>query len=114
MTILERLRLGRILYASAPSHAPFKTSVADDTYCAVTALGAMRDERDSAEALLASAAGLKRLPLDSEPVIVWNAESTTAEVLAAFDRAIAWEEAKQQEHADPTLVDMPADELVTA
>ena len=99
MTTVEVLHAARELYATNPSHVPYPETPAYGTYCAVTAIShsAMRlwsgGLYDNAREALARATG--NPPWVSIPR--WNAEHSTEEVLAAFDEAIANEEAKAQE-----------------
>jgi hypothetical protein len=76
----------RALYASAPSHAPAEYAPEPDTYCVIYALhfaarGASNDDSPAFQAFARV--------IDDRSVSTWNAEHTTVEVLAAFDRAIA-------------------------
>lgn len=109
MSTVETLRDARDLYASAPSHATPLTNPKPGTVCVVMALscagvGAYGKSMDA----IARAAGLDY----RNSVVRWNAENDTETVLAAFDTAIANEEAREQEHNVPQPVG-PA-ELVTA
>lgn len=87
--VLDTLVRARELYAAAPSHAPVDTFPAPGTVCAATALedaGSRSAYRYRPVAhALAMAMGADR------GIARWNAEHTTEEVLAAFDRAIATE-----------------------
>lgn len=91
LSTLDLLRQGRERYASAPCHAPQGTPVPDDSYCIVTAVEEYRMDRYNhpAVGVLKDILGVGRWGL-----IDWNAEHTTEEVLALFDKAIAAEEAK--------------------
>jgi hypothetical protein len=78
----------RELYAAAPSHAKWSEAIEPNTYCAITAIRAAGGERwdeftESARDALAEAMGA-----GPRCVALWNAEHSTAAVLAALDRAI--------------------------
>lgn len=92
LTTVEVLRQARALYAEAPSHAPLGTYPESWEVCAVTACGFDAGYGEAVRAL-AIAAGIER-DFPRSAVIEWNAKATTADVLAAFDKAIATEEAK--------------------
>lgn len=100
----------RALYAASPSHAPSFQSPTPGTYCPIYALGVSvpfaADWPAGAEMALVRAAGTDRIP-------TWNAEHTTEEVLAAFDRAIADQCALLAEHLGVTA-SAPMPELVVA
>jgi hypothetical protein len=92
MTTAEILRAARALYAASPSHAPAHEYPCDGE-CPITALTKVMLEDDhlwpqniEAERALARAA-------DTDGIPEWNETASTAEVLAAFDRAIAAAEA---------------------
>jgi hypothetical protein len=94
MTTAELLREARALYAANPSHAPVDEDPDAGTYCPVTAVTAVwiynpDCSSTSAELRFAEAAGCS-----FGLIPAWNAEHTTAEALAAFDKAIAAEGAK--------------------
>lgn len=99
-TVVEVLRRGRELYASAPSHVADPLVPKRGTYCVLTATqeAALRvfpawagedwmHARTAADKALRTAAGSMRL-------VKWNAENSTETVLEAWDRAIAAAEAK--------------------
>lgn len=85
MTTAEVLRDARALYAANPSHAGSGTDPDPGTHCVIYAVNTAAAEDgpfDSAISAFTSA-------IDSSDCLVnWNAEHTTEEVLAAFDRAI--------------------------
>ena len=85
MTTADVLREARALYAAAPSHAVPGQSPKHDTECVMTAICAVTTAEgaywDAVEAL-------RRAVGDVDSLVAWNAEHSTAEVLAAFDRAI--------------------------
>src|SRR4051812_42443448 len=89
MSTVEILVRARALYAEAPSHARPAYHPEPGTRCVVFALGdaggRMNVDYFPAHDALADAMGGCR------SVVEWNAEHTTEEVLAAFDRAIATE-----------------------
>ncbi len=78
--ILQDLVKGRERYASAPSHAAVFQVVPLDTFCMVTAvpIGIALDT-------------LRRFVPDDEArdLVTFNANHSTEEVLAVFDKAIA-------------------------
>lgn len=91
MTVAEVLREARALYEEAPSHAGAMQKIADGSVCPILALcdvvgGSVTgmNRHPAYEALLAG------MGIDGG-MVDWNAEHSTAEVLAAFDRAIAAE-----------------------
>jgi hypothetical protein len=99
-TVVEVLRRGRELYASAPSHAADPGIPERGTYCPLTAtLKACGDAFPSwdwmvaQEAMNAADVELRRAA-GSWRLVSWNAENSTETVLEAWDRAIAIAEAK--------------------
>jgi hypothetical protein len=92
VTTAELLRQARERYAGAPDHTP-RGEFPRCGYCAATALGTDGGpEIRAAEKALAEAAGLDTGDIHwgaRGAIIEWNAKASTAEVLAAFDRAIA-------------------------
>jgi hypothetical protein len=81
------------VYAANPSHAPADQCPCGG-HCPVTALvhvAGLSAVTDYAERALMVAMDAGRFQYG---IPEWNAEHTTAEVLAAWDRAIAAEEAK--------------------
>jgi hypothetical protein len=110
-TTLDILRHARDLYAYAPSHAPFRDAPEPGTHCIVTALITASNADVLSPAYRAARDPLYRVIGESLPD--WNAEHSTEEVLAAFDRAIAVEEAKQAEH-NVTPTPEPVKEKVAA
>jgi hypothetical protein len=88
--VLDTLVRGRELYAAAPSHAPLDRLPAPGTLCAVMALedaGARR----AIHYIPVADALLDAMGDTAVSIAHWNADHTTEEVLAAFDRAIATE-----------------------
>lgn len=96
MTVEDVLREARRLYAEHPSHAPSGHFPAAGTVCVVLAIDdALEDltredwTRDweylynGAQRAFAVAIGG-----DTQEIVAFNAEHTTDEVLAAFDKAI--------------------------
>lgn len=83
MKDLSILREARNRYAESPSHAPYRVSPKPGEYCVITACFCS----PSIYGLVARAAGVVNRG-DNEPLIRWNAENSTEDVLAAFDRAI--------------------------
>lgn len=95
-TVVEVLRRGRELYASAPSHVADPGIPERGTYCVLTANQRAAIDLSAetaqfvwrlADAEIRRAAGTMRL-------VLWNAENSTETVLEAWDRAIAAAEAK--------------------
>lgn len=85
----EVLRLARKLYAANPSHAPADVYPESGCECPITALAmAQMDTHAPNEVWLAAHAALAIATGCEEGLPRWNAEHTTEEVLAAFDRAI--------------------------
>lgn len=83
--IVEMLRNARALYAANPSHAAGSCSVESGTHCPITAITEATFSSHSSWHVIEafrSAAG------DPHSIAAWNAQHTTEEVLAAFDRAI--------------------------
>jgi hypothetical protein len=87
MTTADLLRSARAKYAAKPSHAP-ADQYPDDGECPITALTHVcmtwgNDFRfcRRAESALERTIGTHDIP-------AWNAEHSTEDVLAAFDRAI--------------------------
>lgn len=79
----------RAVYASAPSHAKCDSLPPRGSFCLCLALDKARDDDYSAHYLLAETIGLDDKWGDYRvPLIQWNAEHSTEEVLAAFDAAI--------------------------
>lgn len=87
MTVVEVLRKARELYAASPSHVPSGDVPTPGTVCAVTAI-----DRASGPGFIycfeAEYALLRACGPWALGVVTWNAEHTTEEVLAAFDKAI--------------------------
>lgn len=83
MTTAEILRGARALYAANPSHAGEGKMPEDGCECVMTALMAVVEwGTDGAYDALCDAAGIE------SGLVAWNAEHTTEQVLAAWDRAI--------------------------
>ena len=92
MQTIDILYRARALYAAAPSHAPVGQNPKPGTVCIIFALGqasllTTRFSHPANQALYAA--------VGAPGLADWNAEHSTAEVLDAFDRAIAAEAAKQ-------------------
>lgn len=105
----EVLVKGRNRYEANPSHSPWGRMPEFGTVCAVLALDGGLDYYPQAQRELCDAAGLA----DSDcrmALIKWNARSSTAAVLAAFDKAIA---ATAPPPADP-LADVQLEAEVVA
>lgn len=85
MTTVEVLLKARALYGANPSHAPVGEIPRRDTHCPITAMAeaTLSSPADyvPAEEALVRTIGTIEIPR-------WNAEHSTEEVLAAFDRAI--------------------------
>lgn len=84
LTASDILQSARDIYAAAPSHAPYGAPFPDDEHCILTAVDlAAHGEGNYSEVVdrLIMAAG-------TDDLIDFNAKHSTAEVLAAFDRAI--------------------------
>lgn len=100
MSLSEVLSKGREKYAADPSHAPYGQFT---SRCPATCLDWAGDPHNAAVAALARAANLRsadgwREGLGARiAVIIWNAETSTEEVLEAWDRAI--EAAKEGERS---------------
>lgn len=96
-TVVEVLRRGRELYASAPSHVADPGIPERGTYCVLTATQAAAYELGGSEDAhhKASLADdyLQRVA-QTMRLVNWNAENSTETVLEAWDRAIAAAEAK--------------------
>jgi hypothetical protein len=79
----------RELYASAPSHAEWGADIEPDTHCVITATvkasGGLPVAYTPALVALAAAS---EMAASTDFIAAWNADHSTAEVLAAFDRAI--------------------------
>jgi hypothetical protein len=91
MTAAEILREARALYAANPSHAPSEELPEAGCHCPITALVAVTNGmgvRHPAYLVLLDAA------LMPDSLADWNAEHSTEEVLAAFDRAVALAETR--------------------
>jgi hypothetical protein len=95
-SVHDLLTKARDLYAKSPSHVAFGRHPSPGSHCPVTALQTVSIglEVKACLRLLAMAAGLSSedsgVTGDArKAVIVWNAETSTEDVLAAFDRAIA-------------------------
>jgi hypothetical protein len=90
MTAAAILRAARALYESAPSHAPTGAYPPPGEYCLMGALskGAQRPTGDGPVRELRAACVAMYSAIGTTESVAWNAEHTTAEVLAAFDRAI--------------------------
>jgi hypothetical protein len=86
--VAELLRQARALYAAAPSHAAPGYMPALGTYCVITAItiAALNDPARGQDATFAEDALVRAA--SGGDIIAWNANATTDEVLAAFDRAI--------------------------
>ncbi len=84
---LETLIKARALYASAPSHCRERGMPELGTYCPVTALY----HAQGGLHIVGVSTGLSALrdAMGNGYVTAYNAEHTTEEVLAAFDKAIA-------------------------
>jgi hypothetical protein len=89
MTTAELLREARALFAANPSHTR-SLSVESGKVCASLAIiqAGGEIEGDAYNGFIAANG------IEQGGVWLWNAEHTTAEVLAGFDKAIAAEEAK--------------------
>ena len=84
MTDKEKLIAARELYASSPSHAGTWTAPSEGSYCIITACDKVGlSLYGEAMNILRDSAG------DGECLVNFNADHTTEEVLAAFDKAIA-------------------------
>lgn len=92
----ELLTRAREMYAKAPSHAPYGEGCENWKYCPMLAIELQNTEltargifphRNDAMTALARAAGLADEDIRRR-IIVWNSETSTEEVVAAFDRAI--------------------------
>ena len=91
-TILGALREARALYAASPSHVGGDAMLPrPGTHCVITALNAVAVDNDYWDAYVAIR---RAADVPDGGVVDWNATHTTAEVLAAFDRAIATLEAE--------------------
>jgi hypothetical protein len=77
----------REIYAAAPSHAPSSEFPDPGTYCVIFAID--RAVGGRAGLWTAVHAVERAMAGPTESCVEWNAEHSTAEVLAAFDRAIA-------------------------
>lgn len=84
--VKAELRAARERYGSAPSHAPAGQAVESGTYCAITAF--TRHGYSHPVHTLAAVGALYRAIGFESSLVEFNAEHTTEEVLAAFDRAI--------------------------
>ena len=97
---LEVLREARALYAASPCHLPGYEEVPKGQHCVYTALTAAKPVdrvfHDYAEPI--------RDVVGRYDLSNWNAEVSTEEVLAAFDAAIAAEEARNCIPAAPEIV----------
>lgn len=85
-TTLDVLRDARALYSENPSHAAKDEIPAKGTFCAVTALSTAAEQHSGFDG--AYGALLRATGAEDGQLYAWNAEHTTEEVLAAFDRAI--------------------------
>jgi hypothetical protein len=90
--VVEGLRKARALYASAPSHVGRYGCPEDNTYCIITAL-------EEAGWIPGMRLGLYA-EIGAVSLIDYNAEHSTEEVLAVFDRAIERETAVREEAHD--------------
>lgn len=101
MNATRLLVAARWVYISSPDHSPEGVRCPNGKYCPVLALEEVTSSSYGRETFrealnaLGVAAGLapEEWPCVTgepyrQPVIRWNAESSTEEVLAAFDRAI--------------------------
>jgi hypothetical protein len=86
VSTVDVLRAARDLYEQAPSHVPCGTRPVRGTYCVSTAIQA-----SAGSALVISAF---TSVIGTHRLATWNAEHSTEEVLAAFDRAIEAEQTK--------------------
>lgn len=84
--MLEVLKTARALYADSPSHAPEFTMPEEGTYCMITALDAAATRTEAASP--AYRALVSALPRGERLLVTFNANHTTEEVLAVFDKAI--------------------------
>lgn len=93
MTTADLLRAARALYAANPSHAALGEVVAPGTRCAIGAI-CLAETRNPFPGVFAYAVSSLRdaVPFGAS-LVDFNAEHSTAEVLALFDRAIAKAEA---------------------
>lgn len=89
MDTVDILCRARELYASAPSHVAHPHLPPSGTYCAVMALAMVKGVGVRAVDTPAYDALVRATGVSCGSVADWNAEHSTAEVLAAFDRAIA-------------------------
>lgn len=102
-TVVEVLRRGRELYASAPSHVADPDTPASGTCCVLTAvykaavdmsLPGTDNRLENYGAAIRAADDCLRKAAGSMRLVKWNAENSTETVLEAWDRAIAAAEAK--------------------
>lgn len=100
-TTLQVLVEARETYATNPSHVPLTRPVESGKSCAVTAIGVGLIHNWSEAQQLALEALRKAIAGPGTCVVTWNAKHSTEEVLAAFDRAIEAEEAKQARDVVP-------------
>lgn len=97
-TVVEVLRRGRELYASAPSHVGEGFDPDHGTHCVLTAtLQAVSDLLPwdaQTNSIMWDADNHIRTAAGTGLLASWNAENSTETVLEAWDRAIAAAEAK--------------------
>lgn len=86
MTTAEGLRAARARYAANPSHVAPDGIVPFNSHCPITA---MTDVELMCGAVYSAMRHAFSAVIGPTPIPTWNAEHTTEEVLAAFDRAIA-------------------------
>jgi hypothetical protein len=93
VSVVETLRRARERYADTGTHTPFGRMHKPGECCAVTALDFTGALSETPQNILGLAAGLAPDATGYRiPVIKWNAAASTDEVLAAYDRAIAYAE----------------------
>jgi hypothetical protein len=91
MTTVEILRRARALYEANPSHAGLNEMPGEGTVCVVWAVEKALEAPPGTPAAFGSIGGAYEAlyrAVGTHNLVPWNAKSTTAEVLAAFDRAI--------------------------
>jgi hypothetical protein len=111
VSTVDVLRAARDLYAQAPSHVRYPETPEPGTNCVLTAIWSAVERllanyypryplSFSADEALRGAAG------HPASIVEWNAEHSTEEVLAAFDRAIEaeWVRAIKAEALKPEAV----------
>jgi hypothetical protein len=87
MTTVEILRRARALYEANPSHAGLGEMPSEGTVCVVWAVERAAETPAGVRSIGGAYEALYRA-VGTHNLVPWNAKSTTAEVLAAFDRAI--------------------------